>query len=158
MDESRVEFSCQQRVRQVSEEFLQQSCDVVDAVLIIKMHFPPLIKLLTKLDETLSQSVLAAEINYPWHLFVNRVKAELFVAGFLPVPGRLVWQRQLKGLQEPRLVIIKVSDAIHRHSTLSVIRVTTMYLLECQPPHLCCGKMNGCTHLKAASPACRVNI
>lgn len=199
VDESCVQFSCQQRVRQVSEELLQQSSNVVDTVLIAKVHFPALIKLLTELDETSSQSVLqrllfiflktlrklikvqkvtcrtlflelptrkiptvckpeqrhecftsgnnlihihkmidasevctiffqvlAAEINYPWHLSVNRVKAELFVTGFLPVPGCLIWQRQLKGLQQPSLVIIEVSDAIHRHSTLSVIRVTTM--------------------------------
>lgn len=63
--------------------------------------------------------VLAAEIHYPRHLSVNRVKAELFVMVFLPVAGCLFWQRQLEGLQEPRLVIVKVSDAIHRHSTLS---------------------------------------
>lgn len=70
--------------------------------------------------------VLAAEIHYPGHLFVNRVKAELFVMVFLPVASCLFWQRQLEGLQKPRLVVIKVSDAIHRYSTLSSRWVPTI--------------------------------
>lgn len=70
--------------------------------------------------------VLAAEIHYSGYLSVNRVKAELFVVALLPVASCLYWQRQLEGLQEPRLVIIKVSDAIHRHSTLSSRWVTTI--------------------------------
>lgn len=70
--------------------------------------------------------MLATEIHCPGHLSVNRVKAELFVMALLPVASYLFWQRQLEGLQEPRLVIIKVSDAIHRHSTLSGRWVTTM--------------------------------
>lgn len=74
--------------------------------------------------------VLAAEIHYPWHLSVNRVKAELFVVVLLPAAGRLIWQRQLEGLQEPRLVIIKVSDAIHRHTTLSSRWVTAVYTVN----------------------------
>lgn len=73
--------------------------------------------------------VLAAEIHYPGHLSVNRVKAELFVVALLPVASRLYWQRQLEGLQEPRLVIIKVSDAIHRYSTLSSRWATTIQRL-----------------------------
>lgn len=74
---------------------------------------------------TVFLQVLAAEIHRPGHLSVNRVKAELFVTALLPVASCLFWQGQLEGLQEPRLVIIKVSDAIHRHSTLSSRRVTT---------------------------------
>lgn len=63
--------------------------------------------------------MLAAEVYYPGHLSVNWVKAELFIMVLLLVASSLFWQRQLEGLQEPRLVIIKVSDAIHGHSTLS---------------------------------------
>lgn len=70
--------------------------------------------------------VLAAEIHYPGHLSVNRVEAELFVTALLPVASCLYWQRQLEGLQEPRLVIIKVSDAINRYPALSSRWVTTM--------------------------------
>lgn len=68
---------------------------------------------------TIFFQVLAAEIHYPGHLSVDGVKAELFVVVLLPVSSRLFWQRQLEGLQEPRLVIIKVSDAIHGHPALS---------------------------------------
>lgn len=71
--------------------------------------------------------VLAAEIHYSGHLSVNRVEAELLVMPFLPVASSLYWHRQLEGLQEARLVIIKVSDAIHRYSTLSSRRVTTVH-------------------------------
>lgn len=70
--------------------------------------------------------VLAAEIHYSGHLSVNWVEAELLVMAFLPVSSCLYWQRQLEGLQKARLVIIKVSDAIHRYSTLSSSRVTTV--------------------------------
>lgn len=68
--------------------------------------------------------VLAAEIHYSGHLPVNRVEAELLVMAFLPVSGCFYWHRQLEGLQEARLAIIKVSDAIHRYSTLSSRWVT----------------------------------
>lgn len=70
--------------------------------------------------------VLAAETHHPGHLSVNWVEAELFVMTLLPVASCLYWQRQLEGLQEPRLVIIKVSDAVHRHSALSSRWVTTV--------------------------------
>lgn len=70
--------------------------------------------------------MLAAEIHYPGHLPVDRVKAELLVVALLPLASCLLWQRELKGLQEPGLVIIKISDAIHRYSTLSSRRVTTV--------------------------------
>lgn len=69
--------------------------------------------------------VLATEIHYPGHLPVDRVKAELFVMALLPVANCLDWQGELKGLQEPRLVIIKISDAIHRYSALSRRCATT---------------------------------
>lgn len=68
--------------------------------------------------------MLAAEIHYPRNLSVDRVEAELLVAGFLSATGCLVRQRQLKGLQEPGLVIIEVSDAIHGHPALSTRWVT----------------------------------
>ncbi len=53
VDEGRVEFSRQQWVRDVSEEFFQQGSYIVDAVLLVQMHLPSLVKLLAKLDETL---------------------------------------------------------------------------------------------------------
>lgn len=68
---------------------------------------------------TMFFEVLAAQIHYARHLSVDRVEAELFVPVLLPVIGGLHWQRQLEGLQEPRVVVIKVSDAIHRYSALS---------------------------------------
>lgn len=71
--------------------------------------------------------VLAAEIHDSWHLSVDGIEAELFVVALLPVAGCLNWQRQLEGLQEPRLVIIEVSDAIHRYSALSSRRVNTVH-------------------------------
>lgn len=70
--------------------------------------------------------VLAAEIHDSGHLSVNWVEAELFVMALLPVASCLYWQRQLEGLQEPRLVIVKVSDAIHRHAALSSRKVKTV--------------------------------
>lgn len=70
--------------------------------------------------------VLAAEIHHPGHLPVNRVKAELFVVVLLSVASCLHRQRELKGLQEPRLVIVKIGDAIHRYSSLSSRRATTV--------------------------------
>lgn len=63
--------------------------------------------------------VLAAEIHDSGHLSVDGIEAELFVVALLPVASCLNRQRQLEGLQEPRLVIIEVSDAIHRYSALS---------------------------------------
>jgi len=69
--------------------------------------------------------VLAAEIHDPGHLPVNRVKAEFVVMVLLAVASCLHWQRELKGLQEPRLVVVKIGDAIHRHSALSGRWATT---------------------------------
>lgn len=68
---------------------------------------------------TMFFEVLAAEIHYSGHLSVDRVEAELFVPVLLPVVGGFHWQRQLEGLQESGVVVIKVSDAIHRYSALS---------------------------------------
>lgn len=70
--------------------------------------------------------MLAAEVNHPRHLSVNGVKAELLVLLLLLVGGGVIWERQLKGLQEPRLVIIKICDAIHRYPALSNRWGTTM--------------------------------
>lgn len=71
--------------------------------------------------------VLAAEIHNSGHLSVDGIEAELFVVARLPAASCLNWQRQLEGLQEPRLVIIEVSDAIHRYSALSGRRVKTVH-------------------------------
>lgn len=62
--------------------------------------------------------MLAAEIHHSGHLSVDGVQAELFVSALLPAAG-LHGQRQLEGLQELRLVVIEVGDAIHGHSALS---------------------------------------
>lgn len=53
VDEGRVELSCQQRVGKVSEELLQQSSYVMDAVLLVQVYVPPLVQLLVKLDENI---------------------------------------------------------------------------------------------------------
>ena len=80
-----------------------------------------LLRLCTSASElcTIFFQVLAAEIHYPRHLPVNGVEAELFVLVLLPAAGRLVRPGELESLQQPRLVVIQVGDAIHRHSTLS---------------------------------------
>lgn len=63
--------------------------------------------------------MLAAEIHHSGHLSIDGVQAELFVSPLLPAAGRLHGQRQLEGLQELRLVVIQVGDAIHGHAALS---------------------------------------
>lgn len=55
---------------------------------------------------TVFLQMLAAEIHHPGHLSVDRVEAELLVVVLFTVAACLRWQRELKGLQEPRLVII----------------------------------------------------
>lgn len=77
--------------------------------------------------------MLAAEIHCPGHLSVDWVKAELLVTALLPVAKSLLWQRQLESLQELRLVIIKVCDAIYRHSTLSGQMSDNQCCHSCKP-------------------------
>lgn len=62
--------------------------------------------------------VLAAELHHAWNLSVNRVEAEFFVMFLLPAAGHFCRHREVQRLQEPRLVIVKVGDAIHRYSAL----------------------------------------
>lgn len=83
---------------------------------------------------TIFFQMLTAEIHNPWHLPVNRVKAELFVLVLLPFASCLVWQGELKSLQKPRLVVIEVSNAVHRHSTLSSRWVTFIVTLKPTDP------------------------
>ena len=78
--------------------------------------------------------VLAAEIHNPGHLPVNRVQAELLVVALLPVSRCLLWQRELKGLQEPRLVIVKIGDAVHRYPALSSRCATKRRACCCEYP------------------------
>lgn len=75
-------------------------------------------RLLFQQKHTVSFEVLAAELHDPRDLSVNGVEAELFVASLLPAAGRFCRHRQVERLQEPRLVIVKVGDAIHRYSAL----------------------------------------
>lgn len=53
VDEGRVEFPRQQWIRHVSEELLQQRSYVVDAVLLVQLYLPSLVKLPAKLEEIL---------------------------------------------------------------------------------------------------------
>lgn len=53
VDEGRVQISCQQRVREISEKLFQQRSYIMDAVLLIHLYLPPLVKLFAKLDEIL---------------------------------------------------------------------------------------------------------
>lgn len=67
---------------------------------------------------TMFLQVQAAALHYPGHLSKDVVEAEILVPLLLLVAGCLGWQGQLQGLQQTRLVVIQVSDAIHRHSSL----------------------------------------
>ena len=66
---------------------------------------------------TVLLQVLAAPVHHARDLLVHGVQAQLPV--LLPAAGGLGGQGQLKGLQDPRLAVVQVRDAVHRHAALS---------------------------------------
>lgn len=66
VDESCVEFFCQQWVRQVSEKFFQQCSHIMDTVVLIQVYLPSLVKLLTKLKEQIRSSWWCSCCTFVW--------------------------------------------------------------------------------------------
>lgn len=70
---------------------------------------------------TIFLQVLAAAVQHTRHLSVDGVQAELRVAHLLLLAGRLHGHGQLQSLQQTRVTVVQVSDAVHRHAALQEI-------------------------------------
>lgn len=67
---------------------------------------------------TIFLDVLTAAVNHPGDLPVDGIEAQPLVPVLLLLVRCFSWQGQLQRLQEAGLVVVQVSDGVHRHSSL----------------------------------------